>query len=117
MKVKEFIEELSCYPKHGDDVITVEKHDKNQLCCFGTVPIKRWQFGFDWEHGQVILEPEVDLCTSLDVQNEMVHKQIDDNIQRLMKHSLLASRMARMIYERETDDGLKRELIDMLKEF
>lgn len=116
MKVKELIDGLSKYPDHLDDTITIEKHDKNQLCCSATVPVKGWQFGFDWEHNQTILKPEIDLCTSWDVMEKQLHDSLEKMSNRLINNTTVASRMHRLIEsDMKDDDPLKKKLQDMLK--
>lgn len=116
MKVKELIDGLSKYPDHFNDTVTIDKKDTNQLSCNCTVPVKSWQFGFDWEHDQVILFPEVDLSTSYDVMEKKLYDSLRKASTRLLNHNTIASRMARLIEsDMKDDDPLKKKLQELIK--
>ena len=61
MTVGEFIERAK---GHEDCELVVRKHDKSQLSCSTTVPVNSAHMGFDWTHGQFVLETKTKLVTS-----------------------------------------------------
>ena len=63
MTVGEFIERAK---GHEDCELVVKKHDKGQLTCSTTVPVDSAHMGFDWTHGQFVLETKTKLVTSDD---------------------------------------------------
>ncbi len=96
--------------------ITVRKHDKWQLCCNTTVPVKSAYPGLDWTHNQFILEPEVELVTSASEIDKAMSDKVADYSHRLTHHLVVAAQLARMIQE-IPDEGLRTRIHEKLKEF
>lgn len=95
--------------------LTVHKHDKWQLRCNSTVPVKDAGPGLDWTHGQFILEPSVELVTSASEIDRAMSDKIADYSHRLTQHLIIAADLARMIQE-IPDEGLRTRIHEKLKE-
>ena len=98
-----------------DCELTVHKHDRWQLSCNTTVPIESAHPGFDWTHGQFVLEPKVDLVTSADEIDRAMSDKVADYSHRLTQHLMVAAQLARMIQD-IPDEGLRTRIHEKLKE-
>lgn len=96
--------------------LTVRKHDKWQLRCNTTVPVKSARPGFDWTHEQFILEPEVELVTSASEIDKAMRDKVKDYSNRLTQHLVVAAQLARMIQD-IPDEALRNRIHEKLKEF
>lgn len=95
--------------------LTVRKHDKWQLSCSTTVPVKTAHPGLDWTHGEFIIEPETDLVTSADEVSKAMGQKIEDYSHRLTRHLMIAADLARMI-QAIPDEALRTRIHEKLKE-
>lgn len=111
MTVGEFIEKAK---GHEDCELVVRKHDKWQLSCNTTVPVKSAHVGFDWTDGQFILEPVVDLVTSADEVNKAMSEKLKDYSSRLTGNLATASRISMMLTE-IPDEDLRNRIHEELK--
>ena len=112
MTVGEFIELAKGREDHK---LTVRKHDKWQLCCNTTVPVKAAYPGLDWTHNQFILEPEIQLVTSADEVSMALSEKLKDYSHRLTRHLSIAAEIA-MLLKEIPDEGLRNRIHDLLKE-
>jgi hypothetical protein len=111
MTVGEFMEQAK---GHEDCELVVRKHDKWQLSCNTTVPVKSAHVGFDWTMGQFILEPEIQLVTSADEVSMALSEKLKDYSSRLTQHLSTASRIAMMLKE-IPDESLRSRIHEELK--
>ena len=112
MTVGEFIELAN---GHENCELVVRKHDKCQLSCNTTVPVESAHVGFDWTHGQFILEPKIQLVTSADEISKALHDKVVDYSHRLTRHPSIAAQIA-MLLKDIPDEGLRNRIHDLLKE-
>ena len=112
MTVGEFIELAKGREDHK---LTVRKHDKWQLSCNTTIPVKAAYPGLDWTHNQFILEPAVELVTSADEISKALHDKVVDYSHRLTRHISIAAQIA-MLLKDIPDEGLRNRIHDLLKE-
>ena len=96
MTVGEFIERAK---GHEDCELVVRKHDKGQLTCSTTVPVDSVHMGFDWTHGQFVLETKTKLVTSADDVSEHLGEKLKEYSSRITQHLAIASRIALMLKE------------------
>ena len=111
MTVSEFIERAK---GHEDCELVVKKHDKGQLSCSTTVPVDSAHMGFDWTHGQFVLETKTKLVTSDDDVSERLGEKLKEYSSRLTQHLAIASRIALMLKE-ITNEDLRKRIHDELK--
>ena len=111
MTVGEFIERAK---GHEDCEIVVRKHDKWELTCSTTVPVDSAHMGFDWTHGQFVLETKTQLVTSADDVSAHLGEKLKEYSSRLTQHLATASRIALMLKEIPNED-LRKRIHDELK--
>ena len=111
MTVGEFIELAK---GHEDCELVVRKHDKWQLSCNTTVPVKYAHVGFDWTDGQFILEPKTQLVTSADEVNMALREKAKDYSSRLTRVLSIGARIAMMLKE-IPDENLRNRIHEELK--
>ena len=111
MTVGEFIERAK---GHEDCELVVRKHDKGQLSCSTTVPVDSGHMGFDWTHGQFVLETKTKLVTSDDDVSEHLGEKLKEYSSRITQHLATASRIALMLKEISNED-LRKRIHDELK--
>ena len=111
MTVGEFMEVAK---GHEDCELVVRKHDKWQLSCNTTVPVKNAHVGFDWTMGQFILETKTQLVTSADAVSASLSEKLKDYSSRLTRVLSIGARIAMMLKE-IPDENLRNRIHEELK--
>ena len=112
MTVGEFMEHAK---GHEDCELVVRKHDKWQASCNTTVPVESAHMGFDWTHGQFILETKTKLVTSADEVSMALSEKLKDYSSRLTRVLSSGARIAMMLKE-IPDENLRNRIHNELKE-
>lgn len=100
----------------GDLVLTIEKSDRDQACCCGTVSLASVFKGSDWLSGQVVLTPGVKLATDAGVVNEWMKKQMLEYADRCLQYMKIAARIS-VLVDRMEDGEDKKALANAVREF
>lgn len=100
----------------GDLELTIEKSDRDQVCCCATVPLASVFKGFDWLSGQVVLAPGVKLATDVGVVNEGMKKRMLEYADRCLQYMKIAARISAIVNQMEDGED-KADLAKAVKEF